>query len=105
MSLGKPVIVTAFSGNMDFTNDGNSYLIPWKMRQVLPHEYPHGEGQWWSEPDHDAAVSAFRSVAEQTTLAGKRGAQARSDILAYCSIAAVSNKMSHLVSESNSVTP
>lgn len=102
MSLGKPVVVTAFSGNMDFTDDTNSYLIPWKMRQVAPDEYPYGAGQWWSEPDHDAAVSALRSVAEQSTLAAQRGAQARTAILAHCSVAAVSGKISRLLADNSS---
>jgi glycosyltransferase involved in cell wall biosynthesis len=97
MSLEKPVVVTAFSGNMDFTNDANSYLIPWKMRQVAPDEYPHGTGQWWAEPDHDAAVAALQTVTEQSAHAAERGARARTEILAHCSLAAVSRRISRLL--------
>jgi hypothetical protein len=104
MSLAKPVVVTAFSGNMDFTNDTNSYLIPWKMRQVAPDEYPQGAGQWWAEPDHDAAVSALRSVTDQSARAAQRGARARTAILAHCSVATVSGKMSRLLADGNSAT-
>jgi glycosyltransferase involved in cell wall biosynthesis len=62
MALGRVCIATAFSGNLDFMTRENSLLIPWTMRAVQAGEYPFGEGQWWAEPDHDAAVEAFRFV-------------------------------------------
>ena len=62
MALGKVCIATGFSGNLDFMKPDNSLLIPWTMRAVLPGEYLFGHGQWWAEPDHDAAVEAMRFV-------------------------------------------
>jgi glycosyltransferase involved in cell wall biosynthesis len=62
MALGRICIATAFSGNLDFMTPENSLLIPWTMRAVRAGDYPFGEGQWWAEPDHDAAVEALRFV-------------------------------------------
>ena len=62
MALGRVCIATAFSGNLDFMTHENSLLVPWTMRAVRPGEYPFGDGQWWAEPDHDAAVEALRFV-------------------------------------------
>lgn len=82
MALGKACIATAFSGNIDFMSPENSIPIPWTMRAVGPGEYPHGHGQWWAEPDHDAAVAALRWIgsAADSALAGL-GARARADTL------------------------
>ena len=62
MALGKVCIATGFSGNLDFMSSRNSLLIPWTMRAVQAGDYALGEGQWWAEPDHDAAVEAMRFV-------------------------------------------
>jgi glycosyltransferase involved in cell wall biosynthesis len=60
MAAGKLTIVTNFSGNTDFTTAQNSILIPYAMRVVQPDEYHDGRGQWWAEPNHEAAVEAMR---------------------------------------------
>lgn len=62
MYLGKPVIATAFSGNMDFMNDDNSILIPCELVPVEAGQYPDHQGQVWAEPDFDAAVRAMIRV-------------------------------------------
>ena len=80
MGLGRVCVATGFSGNLDFMSADNSILIPWTMRAVGRGEYPHGDGQWWAEPDHDAAVEAMRFIgtASDTALAAL-GERARID--------------------------
>ena len=34
MAHGKPVIATGYSGNLTFMNDGNSYLVPYKLTEL-----------------------------------------------------------------------
>ena len=82
MTIGRTCIATNFSGNVDFMSAGNSIPIPWTMRAVGGDEYPYGHGQWWAEPDHDAAVAAPRFVgtASDDALAAL-GARARADTL------------------------
>jgi hypothetical protein len=55
MALGRPVIVTAHSGNMDFTRWDSAALVPVKLHEVSRGEYPYAARQIWAEPDIDAA--------------------------------------------------
>jgi glycosyltransferase involved in cell wall biosynthesis len=41
MLLGKPVIATGYSGNMDFMRPDNSCLIDYSLVDVKVAEYPH----------------------------------------------------------------
>jgi glycosyltransferase involved in cell wall biosynthesis len=67
MLLGKPVIVTAHSGNMDFTLHDNAALVPARLRTVRQGEYPYGAGQLWADPDIDAASEAMRRMIADRT--------------------------------------
>jgi glycosyltransferase involved in cell wall biosynthesis len=62
MLLGKPVIVSAHSGNMDFTDHGTAALVPTRLAPVRSGEYPLGEGQIWGDPDIDAAALAMQRI-------------------------------------------
>ncbi len=64
MALGKPVIATGYSGNLEFMNPENSCLVDHSLIPVKPGEYPHYEGGWmWAEPDlEDAARHMVRMV-------------------------------------------
>jgi glycosyltransferase involved in cell wall biosynthesis len=77
MWLGKPVIVTAYSGNMDFTLPDNSLLVDYELIRVRAGEYPFFRGQVWASPDEDHAATLMRRVVDEPGLAyelGKRGA-------------------------------
>jgi len=66
MLLGKPVIVSAYSGNMDFTDEDTAALVPTGLREVCQGEYPFGAGHTWGEPDVDAAAGLMqRMVADR----------------------------------------
>lgn len=67
MLLGKPVIVTAHSGNMDFTLHDNAALVPARLCAVQQGEYPYGAGQLWADPDIDAAAEAMRRIIADRT--------------------------------------
>jgi glycosyltransferase involved in cell wall biosynthesis len=56
MFLGKPVIATAYSANMDFMTEKNSCLVRYKLCEVPDGAYPYSEGQVWADPDVDHAV-------------------------------------------------
>lgn len=59
MALGKIVIATGYSGNLDYMVDGeNSFLVDYKLVDCQDDFYL---GQW-AEPDHDDAVSKLRHV-------------------------------------------
>lgn len=57
MFLGKPVIATGYSGNLDFMNDDNSCLVRYKLIYVKEGCYPYAKGQIWADPDVEHAVN------------------------------------------------
>ena len=64
MLLGKQVIATGFSGNMDFCREPRVALVRHQLRALEPGEYYWGDGQVWAEPDIDHAAELMRSVRE-----------------------------------------
>ena len=51
MYLGKPVIATGYSGNMDFMTKDNSCLVDYELVAVKEGQYPFSAGQVWADPD------------------------------------------------------
>ncbi|MGI8731121.1 MAG: methyltransferase domain-containing protein [Solirubrobacteraceae bacterium] len=89
MALGKPVIATGFSANLDFMTEENSYLVRHSETAVGPEgeNYPaHGT---WAEPDLEHAAELMRHVWEQREEARERGARGRRDIARDFSLEAV----------------
>ena len=60
MALGKPVVVSDFSGNRDFTTEDTAFLVAGRMEPLMAGDYAFGDGQSWFEPSHEAAVAALR---------------------------------------------
>ena len=60
MALGTPVITTAFSGNMDFTDATNSWLVDYRLIALDEQVGPYPKGTVWADPDIDVAVDAMR---------------------------------------------
>ncbi|MBQ4856519.1 glycosyltransferase family 4 protein [Rhodanobacter sp. B2A1Ga4] len=80
MRLGKPVIATAWSGNMEYMTPDNSCLVDYRLVPVNEGEYLHHAGQRWAEPDVDHAAVQMRRLVEDREYAAKIGAQAAIDI-------------------------
>jgi glycosyltransferase involved in cell wall biosynthesis len=83
MAVGKPVVATGWSGNMDFMDADNSVLVPFTLIPVanVSHRSYKGCGdQRWADPDMDAAAAALRGLAASPELRARVGAKARSTI-------------------------
>ncbi|HEV3231319.1 MAG TPA: glycosyltransferase [Candidatus Dormibacteraeota bacterium] len=80
MSLGKPVIATGYSGNLEFMTEANSYLVPYRPAPIPPYTGPYPSGTPWAEPDLDAAARIMREVHDDPAAARARGALARADL-------------------------
>lgn len=80
MWLGKPVVATAYSGNLDFMNDRNSYLVGFDRVPVGEGEYIHPHGQFWAEPDIDDAARQIRHVYLDPVVRRSKTETARKDI-------------------------
>jgi glycosyltransferase involved in cell wall biosynthesis len=80
MALGKPVIATGYSANLDFMTPTNSYLVDHKVTSVGPEaEHYPAEGTW-AEPDLEHAASLMRRVLERPEEAREKGQRAARDI-------------------------
>ncbi len=63
MYLGKPVIGTGYSGNLQFMNEGNSCLVGYRLVDIPSGTYPHSAGQQWAAPDIDHAAQLMQKIA------------------------------------------
>jgi len=92
MYLGKPVIATGYSGNLDFTNEQNACLVDYRLVPVNEHEYPFATGQKWADPDIDHAVWYMRRLIRESEYAHVLGQRAAEFIRTYHSPQAVGAK-------------
>ncbi len=77
MYLGKPVIATGYSGNLDFMNSENSLLLDYDLIPVEDGEYPHFEGQFWAEPNVNQAADFMRFLVDNPDKAREIGRKAQ----------------------------
>jgi glycosyltransferase involved in cell wall biosynthesis len=99
MAIGKPVIGTGYSGNVDFMNDQNSYLVDYTLGRVGPdcEIYPP-EGEW-AQPSVEHAAELMRRVIERPEEAAAIGARAREDIARQLSPRATGTAMRRRLEE------
>ncbi|MFT8585484.1 glycosyltransferase [Acetobacter papayae] len=83
MGLGIPVIATAYSGNMDFMTEENSWLVGGDMVPVFAGDYAFYSGQRWMEPDIAIAARALRECADNPVMRAAKIAAARKTIAQY----------------------
>ena len=81
MCAGKPVIATAYGGNVDFTTPDNSYLVKYKLVEIDRDYGPYKKGWVWAEPDLDQAAELMRYVYEHRDEVRATGKRAQEDVL------------------------
>lgn len=107
MSLGKPAVATAYSGNLDFMNEENSYLVGYKLRRVRKEDNYYTRsikgafttGFLWAEPDLAQASQAFKRVYDHWATAQMKGNVARETILKNFSPHATGALVRHRLNE------
>src|SRR6185437_4793602 len=62
MYFGRPVIATAYSGNLDFMTEDNSFLVPYANAKIGPLADPYPPEGEWAAPDLAAAAAMMRAV-------------------------------------------
>ncbi len=82
MSLGRPVVATGYSGNLEFMDDKIAWLVPAKPVRVGPHAPPYDPEDLWGDPDLDAAAEMMRSVFADPSAALTRAERGQTRILA-----------------------
>ncbi len=104
MALGKPVIATAYSGNMEFMTPANSFLTGYRVIPIDGDYGPYRRDDVWAEPDVEQAAAHMRAIVELPEHAGHVGARAAQDIAHEFNPVAVGKRMAarlqHLKSRS-----
>jgi len=80
MALGKPVVATGYSGNMEFMDEAVSVVVPYSMIDLQPGDYPFAEGQKWADPDVAFAADALARLAADPSAARALGEKGRQRI-------------------------
>ena len=80
MWLGKPVIATGYSGNLDFMTDRNSYLVDHRLVPIGAGNDPYPADGVWAEPDVEHAAKLMRDVFENPEEAARRAQRAAAEI-------------------------
>jgi glycosyltransferase involved in cell wall biosynthesis len=80
MYVGKPVIATGYSGNLDFMTHENSLLVDYASVPIGPGLAPYPAEGEWAEPDLEHAAALMRLVAEDPEAARQVGARGAEDI-------------------------
>jgi FkbM family methyltransferase len=80
MYLGKPVIVTNYSGNTDFTLSDNSCLVDFNLVKVEEGQYPFHAGQQWADPNIENAAWYMKRLHEDESYARGVGVRGRAYI-------------------------
>lgn len=80
MFLGKPVIGTHYSGNVDFMNADNSCPVQYALVPLQADVGPYRRGQQWAEPDLDHAVWYMRRLVQDAAWRGAIAAKGRETI-------------------------
>ncbi len=80
MYLGKPVIATGYSGNLDFMNSENSLLVDYAMTELEEDSGPYERGTHWAAPDVEHAATLMRWVYENREASRALGQRAAASI-------------------------
>jgi glycosyltransferase involved in cell wall biosynthesis len=89
MYLGKPVIATGWSSNLDFMTPWNSMLVKHKVVTLDRNYGPYNKGNRWADADLDDAAACMVKVATDADLRRALGEAASRDIRTRFSPAAI----------------
>jgi glycosyltransferase involved in cell wall biosynthesis len=83
MALGKPVIATAYGGNLEFMKKDFSFLVDYKMVQASD-DYPvYKDVKYWADPYHDQAAEMMLNLYKDRKLGKQIGISGMNFILNY----------------------
>jgi glycosyltransferase involved in cell wall biosynthesis len=99
MGLGKPVIATGYSGNLEFMGDDTAYLVDYELEPVGRGNEPYPADSRWARPRVDHAAELMRRVVERPDEARERGRRAAESVRTDFSIEARSAALARMVDD------
>jgi glycosyltransferase involved in cell wall biosynthesis len=81
MYLGKPVIGTAYSGNLEFMNHENSCLVDYELIAVRKGDYLYDDERFrWADPDIGHAAHYMLRVADDAEFRNRIASRGQRDV-------------------------
>ena len=99
MALGKPVIATGYSGNLDFMDEANSYPVRCALETTDRQIGDYAAGTVWASPDLDQAAAFMRRVRDEPDAARQLGRAAAEYMRRHFSVAAVGARVQERLGE------
>ncbi|MFN2513705.1 MAG: glycosyltransferase [Pyrinomonadaceae bacterium] len=93
MSLGKPSIITNWSGNTDYMTRDNSIGIDYELVKLGQDYGPYKADQYWAEPDLEQATYWMKTIVQDAELAKRIGRRGQETINSEFSPEAVGRKI------------
>ena len=99
MYLGKPVIATRYSANLDFMREDNSYLIDCTLVPIPATIGPYLHGHLWADPSVSHLRRLMRTVFEDSAGRDEKGRRAAQEIRKNYSAQAAGKRISDRLEE------
>ena len=93
MSLGKPAIITNWSGNVDYMTADNSIAIDYQLVKLGQDYGPYKAHQSWAEPDLEQASYWMKKLVSEPALGPRLGRHAQETIQSLFSRESVGKKI------------
>jgi glycosyltransferase involved in cell wall biosynthesis len=97
MLLGKPVVVTNFSGNVDYCDTSTAYLVDGELVPLKAGDYLITEGQYWCEPDIDVAARQLQDLVQDAAKSFRIALEGQRIIASRYSVEAVAHQYHHRI--------
>jgi len=99
MGLGKPVIATGYSGNLEFMREDTAYLVDYDLVPVGPGNDPYPPDSRWAQPNLDHAAALMRRVVERPGEARERGRRAAASVRTAFSVETRSAALARMIDD------
>jgi glycosyltransferase involved in cell wall biosynthesis len=93
MLLGKPVIATGYSGNLDFMNSDNSLLVGYEKVEIAEDRPIYTRGSFWAEPSVEQAAAYMRDVYDDPDEARARARRVQPETQRLLSLESAGRRM------------
>lgn len=103
MYLGKPVIATSYSGNMDFMDANNSFLIDYELIDLKEGDYPYWQGQKWADANVEQAAYYMALLVSDPVEGYKLGKISASSVMQNIGYRVTGLNILNIISHNNSL--
>lgn len=101
MLLGKPVVATGYSGNLDFMTPETGLLVDYELVKLERAFGPYEVGTQWAEPSVQHAAECMRQVHAKPDWSRAMGQRAKADLETRLSYKAAGQRMAERLAAIN----